>query len=70
MYRYRPLVQRKPTVTRTIKEWSADAVQNVKGSLECTGWDVFVDSESYITELNTGWDVFVDSESYITELTE
>ena len=34
--RYRPLVQREPTVTRTIKEWSADAVQNLKESLDCT----------------------------------
>ena len=30
--RYRPLVQREPTVTRTIKEWSVDAVEKLKGS--------------------------------------
>ena len=28
--RYRPLVQREPTVAQTIKEWSGDAVQNLK----------------------------------------
>ena len=44
-------MQREPTVTRTIKEWSADAVQNLKGSLDCTDWDVFVDSASDINEL-------------------
>ena len=44
-------MQREPIVTRTIKEWSADAVQNLKGSLDCTDWDVFVDSASDINEL-------------------
>ena len=40
--RYRPLVQRELTVTCTIKlkEWSADAVQNLTA---CAYWDVFVD---------------------------
>ena len=41
---YRPLVQREPIVTRTIKEWSADAVQNLQGSLDCTDRNVFVDT--------------------------
>ena len=36
---------------RVVKEWSADAVQNLKGSLDCTDWDVFVDSASDINEL-------------------
>ena len=49
--RYRSLVQREPTVTRTIKEWSDDAVEKLKGSLGCTDWDVFVDSSSDINEL-------------------
>ena len=44
--KYKPLLQRESIVTRTIKEWSADAVQNLKGSLDCTDWDVFVDSAS------------------------
>ena len=43
-------MQREPTVTRTFKEWSADAVQNLKGPLDCTDWDVFVDSASDINE--------------------
>ena len=49
--RYRPLVLRELTVTRTIKEWSDDAVEKLKGSLDCTDWDVFVNSSSDINEL-------------------
>ena len=49
--KYRPLVQREPIVTRAIKEWSTYAVENYKGSLDCTDWDVFVDSASDIKEL-------------------
>ena len=45
---YRPLVQREPTVTRTMKEWSDDAVEKLEGSLDCTDWDVFVESSSNI----------------------
>ena len=49
--KYRPLVQREPIVTRTIKEWSTYADENLKGSLDCTDRDVFVDSASDINEL-------------------
>ena len=42
---------KEPAVTRTIKEWSADAVPNLEGPLDCTDWDVFVDSASDINEL-------------------
>ena len=48
--RYRFLVQKAPTLT--IKEWSVDTVQNLKGSLDCTELDVFVDAYSDINELN------------------
>ena len=36
----RSLVQREPTVTRTIKECSDDAVLKLNGSLDCTDWDL------------------------------
>lgn len=58
--RYRPLVQREPTVTRTIKEWSDDAVEKLKGSLDCTDWDVFVDSSSDINELTESVCGYID----------
>ena len=44
-------MQREPIVTRTIKEWSTYADENLKGSLDCTDRDVFVDSASDINEL-------------------
>ena len=57
--RYRPLVQRELTVTGTIKEWSDDAVEKLKGSLDCTDWDVFVDSSSDINELSQCADILI-----------
>ena len=58
--RYRPLVQREPTVTRTMKEWSDDAVEKLKGSLDCTDWDVFVDSSSDINQLTESVCGYID----------
>ena len=60
--RYRPLVKREPTVTGTIKEWSDDAVEKLKGTLEldCTDWDVFVDSSSDINELTEAVCGYID----------
>ena len=49
--RYRPLVQRVPPVTRTIKEWSDAAAEKLRDSLDCTDWDVFVYSSSDLSEL-------------------
>ena len=46
--KYRSLVQGEPTVSRTIKEWSADAVQNLKGSLDCTDWGCFMLTQQVI----------------------
>ena len=61
--RYRPLVQRELTVTCTIKEWSDDAVEKLKGSLDCTDWDVFVDSSSDINELSQCADILISVQS-------
>ena len=62
--RYRPLVQREPTVTCSciIKEWSDDAVEKLKGTLEldCTDWDVFVDSSSDINQLTESVCGYID----------
>ena len=49
--KYWPLVQREPAVTHTIKQQSVNAVQNLKGSLDCTDGDVFVEPASDINEL-------------------
>ena len=53
-------MQREPTVTRTIKEWSDDAVEKLKGSLDCTDWDVFVDSSSDINQLTESVCGYID----------
>jgi len=58
--RYRPLVQREPTVTRTMKEWSDDAVEKLKGSLDCTDWDVSLNSSSDINELTKSVCGYID----------
>ena len=41
-------MQRELTITCTIKEWSADAVQNLQGFLD---WDILVNSASDVNEL-------------------
>ena len=51
-------MQREPTVTRTIK--SDDAVEKLKGSLDCTNWDVVVDSSSDINQLTESVCGYID----------
>ena len=53
-------MQREPTVARSIKEWSGDAVEKLKGSLDCTHWDVFVDSSSDLSELTESVCGYID----------
>ena len=59
-FQHWPLVQREPTVARSIKEWSGDAVEKLKGSLDCTHWDVFVDSSSDLSELTESVCGYID----------
>ena len=42
--KYRLMVQRERAATRSVKVWSADAIDSAKGSLQCKRGDVFVDS--------------------------
>ena len=44
----------------TIKEWSDDAVEKLIGSLDCTDWDVFVDSSSDINQLTESVCGYID----------
>ena len=48
------------TCSCTIKEWSDDVVEKLKGSLDCTDWDVFVDSSSDISELTESVCGYID----------
>ena len=44
-------MQQERTVTRSVKVWSADAIDNLKGSLDCTDSDMFVNSAAGTDEL-------------------
>ncbi|KAI4904709.1 hypothetical protein NFI96_025773, partial [Prochilodus magdalenae] len=37
---YKPLVQRQPASTRTVRKWSPEAVESLQGCFETTQWDV------------------------------
>ncbi|XP_049889973.1 uncharacterized protein LOC126383492 [Epinephelus moara] len=41
---YRPLVQREPATTRTVKRWSEEAEEALKDCFETTVWEVLSDS--------------------------
>ncbi|XP_056880616.1 uncharacterized protein LOC130520960 [Takifugu flavidus] len=41
---YKPLVQRQPAVTRTVKKWSEKAEEVLKHCFDTTLWDVFSDN--------------------------
>ncbi|TWW54442.1 Serine protease hepsin [Takifugu flavidus] len=41
---YKPLVQRQPAVTRTVKKWSEEAEEALKDCFNTTLWDVFSDA--------------------------
>ncbi|TWW55977.1 hypothetical protein D4764_09G0010270 [Takifugu flavidus] len=41
---YKPLVQRQPAVTRTVKKWSEEAEEALKDRFNTTLWDVFSDA--------------------------
>ena len=49
--RYTPVVKREPTRRRTTKTWTSDAGDALQGALECTDWDVFVNSSDSLDEL-------------------
>ncbi|KAI4898658.1 hypothetical protein NFI96_029389 [Prochilodus magdalenae] len=37
---YKPLVQRQPASTRSVRKWSPEAVESLQGCFEATQWDV------------------------------
>ena len=50
--RYRSVVQRDPPVTKTVRDWSKESVNVLKGCFDCTEWGVFVDSSDDVCELS------------------
>ena len=55
-------VYRHPTFIDfpNFKDSNKDAVEKLKGSLDCTDWDVFVDSSSDISELSESMCGYID----------
>ncbi|KAK7455970.1 hypothetical protein BaRGS_00039395, partial [Batillaria attramentaria] len=49
--RYRPRVQRKPPVSKTVQKWTATACEALRGCFECTDWSVFTDTETNVSQL-------------------
>ena len=49
--KYRPVVQRQPVKNITVKHWSPESIESLKASLECTNWNVFIDSSTTIDNL-------------------
>ena len=49
--RYRSVVQRDPPVTKTVRDWSKESVNVLKGCFDCTEWGVFVGSSDDVCEL-------------------
>ncbi|MBN3314597.1 BT2A1 protein, partial [Atractosteus spatula] len=37
---YTPIVQRQPVTMRTVRRWSQEAMEDLRGALEATDWDV------------------------------
>ena len=50
MPRYRPKIQTDPIITRNVKVWTSESVEELRGCFECTDWDVFVKSSDTVSE--------------------
>ena len=48
--KYRPIVQREPPTTRVVKQWTPDAIENLKAEFESTDWNMFIESASNDTD--------------------
>ncbi len=48
---YKPLLKRGKTATKEVEMWTEDAIEELRGALECTEWDVFKHSSSTLDEM-------------------
>ena len=44
LLRYKPRMQREPPVMKTLRKWTKDAWDALKGCFDCTDWSVFTDT--------------------------
>lgn len=50
-WRYKPIVKRLKPTRITIQQWDDDALEQLRGALDCTDWDVFVNNSGKLDEL-------------------
>jgi hypothetical protein len=50
--KYTPVVKRQSPVVRSVQCWTPEACDELRGCMECTDWDVFVDSCETLDELS------------------
>ena len=48
---YRPVVQRTKKIVKTVKCWTAESIECLRGCFDCTDWQMFYDSTSELNEL-------------------
>lgn len=46
--RYVPLVHRQPASTKSVRVWSDEACEELRGCFECTDWSVFHDEDNNV----------------------
>ncbi len=47
---YKPKIQSEPVVTKSVKVWSDEVVETLQGCLDCTDWNVFLESSVDVDE--------------------
>lgn len=58
---YSTELKRGNVQTKTVKSWTDDAIERLRGYFDCTIWNVFMDSSVDIDELNDVVSYCVDS---------
>ena len=48
---YKPVFQRLQPLVKTVKNWTADSIESLKGCFECTDWDMFYNGCANVNEL-------------------
>ena len=46
MSKYTPVIRKQPITSKTVRIWSEDACETLRGCFECTDWTVFFDGDN------------------------
>ncbi|XP_071948767.1 uncharacterized protein [Antedon mediterranea] len=49
--KYVPVIQRKDKIVKTVKLWTLDSIERLRGCFECTDWQVFYESSPNLNEM-------------------